>query len=285
MAWRIGNQEQPRFHHLRYHKHLPGLRIISCVLESGTNGPSDSIWASSSTVTLIFLISDHLQQRFDCIGRPPEFRKRRLERNPAPLQYTDRLTHLPPDLTHSVFLYSPLQLFLRTSADILLRLFLWLSIQTLMRLRHGRTKSPPKTTPIALHLHQPLPHRLPRCSPSMRLHHRARSHPYLEVGQAQGGSMSRKFNSFPVHIVCKARQPHRTRRWSSQNTLNANHLECSHLRRLLLLNVGSIQEELSDSTRVILKMGRSQTCARGHHHLWCDKVKEKIISSTVLLVS
>ena len=154
-----------------------------------------------------------------------------------------------------------------------------------MHLRHGRTKFLPKTTPIALHLHQPLLHRLPRCSPLMHLHHRARSRPYLEVGQPQGGSMRMKINTFLFHIVCKARQPYRTRRGPSQHTFSAKHLECNHLRRLLLLNVGSIREGLSVSTHVNFKMGRTQTCARRHHHLWCDKVKEKIISSTVSLVS
>ena len=91
------------FINLRYHKHLPGLRIISCVLKSTTNGPYNSIGASSSISTLISSISDHLQQRLDCIGRPTDFRKRRLNGNIAPLQHTDQLTHLPPDLTHSVF--------------------------------------------------------------------------------------------------------------------------------------------------------------------------------------
>lgn len=60
----------------------------------------------SSISTLISLISDHLRQRLDCIGRPTEFRKLEDSKriNIAPLQYTDQLTHLPPDLTHSVFL-------------------------------------------------------------------------------------------------------------------------------------------------------------------------------------
>ena len=177
-----------------------------------------------SISTLISLISDHLRHRFGCIGRLIEVRNSKTQR-----EYCASSIHGPVDSFASgsdVFgIIITIKLFLRTFADILLRLFPWLSIQTLMHLRHGRTKSPPKITLIALHLHQPLPRRLPRCSPLMHFHHRAQSRPYLEVGQAQGGSMRMKINTFLVHMVCKARQPHRMRRWPLQHTLNANHLE------------------------------------------------------------
>ena len=154
-----------------------------------------------------------------------------------------------------------------------------------MHLRHGRTKSPPRTTPTALQPHRLPPHHLPLSSQSMRRHHRARSRPLLGAGQAQHGSMKTKINTFLGPAVCRVQQPRPMKRWSLQHIIRAKDLGCTHLQMLLPLNPGSIRDAHSVSIHTNLKMERLQRRARALHHLWCDKVNEKIISSTVLLVS
>ena len=112
VAWSIGNWELPRFHRLRYHNHLPGLGIISYLLEPGVN---KFIFVERGLLVFAThsLISNDLRHRIYCTGRVTEIRK--LENSKGILRLFNTRTSLlirPLDLTHPVFLSSPPQVYL-----------------------------------------------------------------------------------------------------------------------------------------------------------------------------
>lgn len=163
----------------------------------------------------------------------------------------------------------------------------WPVIQTSMRLRLGRTTSPPRTTLTVLHspqLHLRPPH---RSSPWMLLHLRAPSRP-RSVGRARHGTARMKMRTSTFRAVTsheKVLQAHRTKKKSSLHHTRLLDHDLSYVLKPLLRSPDSTRGEHSVSTHTSLKMERFHHHALDHHHLWCDKVKEKRILSTVLLVS
>lgn len=156
-----------------------------------------------------------------------------------------------------------------------------------MHLRHGRTVSPTKTTPIALHslqrhLHPPL-----RSSLWTPPHLRAPSHPRLD-GRARHGiartrmriSTSRTATSHNGIVrICRMKRP------LSHHTCLALKVEPNYLLKPLPSSLDSTRGGHNVSTHTNLKMERAWHHALDHRHLWCDKVTAKRILSTVLSVS
>ena len=152
-----------------------------------------------------------------------------------------------------------------------------------MRLRLGRTIFPPRTTLTVLHspqLHLRPPH---RSFPWMLLRLRAPSRPQL-VGRARRGTarMNMRISTLSHD---KVPQAHRTKKRSSLHQTCLLDRDLNYVLKPLLRSPDSTRGEHSVSTHMSVKMERVCYHALDHHHLWCDKVNEKRISSTVLLVS
>lgn len=155
-----------------------------------------------------------------------------------------------------------------------------------MHLRSGRTKPPtmPKATPAALRLLQLPPHLLHQYSLWTLLRPKAHSR-RLPAGRAHLGPAKMK-----THTSRASMDPStvlRSQRMRGSLLLRSFlglDFQFDQLPRLSHPSLDNIRGEHSVSAHANLRMERVDHRALGHHHLWCDKVNEKIISSTVLLV-
>lgn len=134
-----------------------------------------------------------------------------------------------------------------------------------------RTAPRPPQSP----LHPPTPHSQSMRHPLRVLKHRRTPGQVPQI--ARPGSRTR---------TSQATSPHSNpRRSSSRPMIHTLQIESNRMLRLLQMELDSTLGAPSVLAPIDPKMDRPHLHALGRHHLWCDKVNEKIISSIVLLVS